>query len=243
MGNPIKNTTLIPGYTTAVIPGYSPKEVQDRKLEKEDTEFFKQLEQMRLYNEQHPDQPEIWNYDKYKQAVAQNYRDSHPVSTTGVMLGDDFSVLQQLRQRQADTATAVDTATGKDAQKAATTNQWNYVGKPALKEAGMGAGMLATAASIPTIGIPATIGGVIGSDIAGKVGYKLGSKIDDKYNTNWVAPTAGLVTGALAFPAGAAAGKYGYNIARIADPKYRALHAYNAITPLGYQDFVQRGKL
>lgn len=102
---------------------------------------------------------------------------------------------------------------------------------------------------------PITASATMAPLIAGSQAYFMSEGLKDAYNRvtspNKTAAdgamvaldVAGAVPGIKPLAEGTKVlGNYANNVIKIANPKYRALHAYNSITPFGYNHFVERTK-
>ena len=122
-----------------------------------------------------------------------------------------------------------------------------------MKDTAKGAGKLA--ATGLALGNPVTASSVMAPLITGSQAYFMTEGLKDAYNrvtsSNKTAAdgamialdVAGAVPGIKPLVGGAKVlGNYANNILKISNPKYRALHAYNSITPFGYDRPVERAK-
>ena len=122
-----------------------------------------------------------------------------------------------------------------------------------MKDTAKGAGKLA--ATGLALGNPITAGSVMAPLITGSQAYFITEGLKDAYDRvtspNKTAAdgamvaldVAGAVPGIKPLVGGAKVlGNYTNNVIKIANPKYRALHAYNSITPFGYHRPVERTK-
>lgn len=122
-----------------------------------------------------------------------------------------------------------------------------------MKETAKGAGKLvATGLAFSN---PVTASSVMAPLITGSQAYFMTEGLKDAYD-RVTSPNKTAADGAMVAldVAGAAPGikplvggakvlgNYANNVIKIANPKYRALHAYNSITPLGYDGPVERAK-
>ena len=122
-----------------------------------------------------------------------------------------------------------------------------------MKDTAKGAGKLA--ATGLAFSNPVTASTAIAPLITGSQAYFMTEGLKDAYNriasSNKTAEdgaivaldVAGAVPGIKPLAEGAKVlGNYANNVIKIANPKYRALHAYNSITPFGYHRPVERTK-
>ena len=122
-----------------------------------------------------------------------------------------------------------------------------------MKDTAKGAGKLAVTGL--ALGNPITASSAMAPLITGAQAYFMTEGLKDAYNRA-ISPNktaadgamialdvAGAVPGIKPLVGGAKVlGNYANNIIKIANPKYRALHAYNSITPFGYDCPVERTK-
>ncbi len=122
-----------------------------------------------------------------------------------------------------------------------------------MKDTAIGSGKLV--ATGLAFGNPITSSSTMAPLIAGSQAYFITEGLKDAYN-RVTSPNKTAADGAMVAldVAGAAPGikplvggakvlgNYANNVIKIANPKYRALHAYNSITPLGYDGPVERAK-
>ena len=122
-----------------------------------------------------------------------------------------------------------------------------------MKDAAESAGKLA--ATGLAFSNPVTASATMAPLITGSQAYFMSEGLKDAYNRvmspNKTAEdgamvaldVAGAVPGIKPLVGGAKVlGNYANNVIKIANPKYRALHAYNSITPFGYDNPVERTK-
>ena len=122
-----------------------------------------------------------------------------------------------------------------------------------MKETAKGAGKLV--ATGLAFGNPITAGSVMAPLITGSQAYFMTEGLKDAYDrvmsSNKTAAdgamvaldVAGAIPGIKPLVGGAKVlGNYANNVIKIANPKYRALHAYNSITPFGYDNPVGKTK-
>ena len=122
-----------------------------------------------------------------------------------------------------------------------------------IKDTAKNAGKIVAAGL--ALGNPVTASATMAPLIAGSQAYFMSEGLKDAYN-RVVSPSktaadgamvaldvAGAVPGIKPLAEGTKVlGNYANNVIKIANPKYRALHAYNSITPFGYSFPVKRAK-